>query len=86
MFDQITDWRRHGRMLVAAMALGVLITACEDDGGGGGSNRAPVIQQISTSGTAVSLGGQVQLACTAEDPEGDDLGYAWTCTSGQFLT
>lgn len=52
-------------------------------GGGEGpppsSNQAPVIQVPPTSSnTSVQSGQAVQLSVTADDPDGDPLGYAWS--------
>jgi hypothetical protein len=45
------------------------------------ANRPPVITGISGP-DSLEAGGNSVLACTANDPDGDTLVYAWTCNTG----
>jgi hypothetical protein len=49
---------------------------------GGDKNHAPTITALTANPTTVATGGQVALACTAQDQDGDALTYAWTCSGG----
>ncbi len=44
-------------------------------------NQAPVIQSISGA-DYVDANSSIALTCVAGDPDGDQLGYFWTCTHG----
>ncbi len=45
------------------------------------ADRPPVISGVSGS-DSVEAGGSADLACTAADPDGDTVSYAWTCNTG----
>ena len=77
----------HVRRLARGLALLVLAcgpgTITAPGGGTGGpppaANHAPVVTIAPTATTSpISEGQTVLLSVTAEDPDGDSLGYAWT--------
>lgn len=47
-------------------------------------NKAPVIFEIKMSNTFTSPGGTIDVACIAEDPDGDDLRYEWSFSDGNY--
>lgn len=48
--------------------------------------RAPVIALLTATPNVVGRGEISLLACSAQDPDGDSVSYAWTATTGTFLT
>jgi hypothetical protein len=48
------------------------------------ANRAPTITGLVSAADWTLPSGNVQVACTASDPDGDDLTYEWTATAGDI--
>lgn len=48
-------------------------------------NDAPIISSINANPQSVLRGGDIQLAVTANDPNGDTLSYQWTAPTGWSL-
>jgi hypothetical protein len=48
--------------------------------GGGGGNNGPEITAVSATPSTVAPSSNLNLACTASDPDGDTLTYAWSGT------
>src|SRR5262249_48161790 len=82
-WHHLSSVRRAGLPWVVLLLLACGTGQVSAPGGGSGSppgtNRAPVIQvgPSSTSST-IQSGQATQLSVTADDPDGDTLGYAWT--------
>lgn len=49
-----------------------------------GFNFPPEITAVTATPSSVAVGGDVALAVTATDPDGDPLAYLWTATDGLF--
>jgi len=47
-------------------------------------NQNPVIRSLTANPYNVEVGGMSILNCFAEDPDGDDLDYAWKCDGGEI--
>jgi len=47
------------------------------------ANQNPVIEALNAP-SSVDAGTNATLSCSASDPDGDDLTYNWTCTSGSL--
>lgn len=62
--------------LIAIIIAVLLINGCSS------TNRPPVISNLSVPEERVSPAGQVQLECTASDPDGDELEYKWSAPEG----
>jgi hypothetical protein len=71
-------WKAKGIKLavVGLVILALLI------GGGCKTNQPPTITSLIPSATSVGLGGSCTVTCTASDPEGTALTYAWSVTAG----
>jgi len=70
---------------VAALFIGALIvTACGSDGSDGadGEPSGPIIANISTVGSPIYPGGQMQIYVSANSPSGRTLSYDWTIPDG----
>jgi hypothetical protein len=48
-------------------------------------NRPPVIERLSAESTSVRPGEDIAIECVASDPEGDELSYHWSASSGIIL-
>ena len=46
-------------------------------------NHDPAISSLNAP-SSVEAGGSASMSCVASDPDGDDLTYNWTCTSGSL--
>jgi len=68
--------------LLSVFALVVGLVGCGSDGVS--PNRAPRISALTANPSRLPPGRQAEVTCDAEDPDGDALTYAWTCTKGQF--
>jgi hypothetical protein len=51
-------------------------------GGSCETNQPPEITSLIPSATSIGLGGSCTVTCTASDPEGTALTYAWSATGG----
>ncbi|MGI6149656.1 MAG: right-handed parallel beta-helix repeat-containing protein [Limnochordia bacterium] len=72
---------KRNAFAVLLLCLVVLTAGC--GGGGGGGNKAPRIKSHAPSSPVVVAPGANQtFSVVAEDPDGDDLDYAWTATAG----
>ena len=61
---------------------------CSDDSGPAEpaeKNTAPTISNIAASLDTVEFSATSQLTCTATDPNGDNMTYAWAASSGSFI-
>ncbi len=47
-------------------------------------NQPPVISRLAAAQPQVYPGGTVQIQCDAADPDGDQVGFEWACTGGEF--
>ncbi|MFO7712206.1 MAG: PKD domain-containing protein [Dehalococcoidia bacterium] len=48
------------------------------------ANRPPIITGLSADEAWTTPAGDLQIACEAEDPDGDELSYVWTATDGSI--
>ena len=48
------------------------------------TNSAPEIESLTADPKVVNNGGSSTITCLAADPDGDELGYHWTATAGDF--
>ena len=71
-------------LAAACMVLAVvfILHGCGDDGGTGPTNKAPVISGLAADPGMVDPMGTSIITCTASDPDGDSLSYAWTPQHG----
>ena len=77
--------------LVALLAIAMMGIACGKDGAPSGpssstpgGNQPPVISSLTPEQTQVHASGDIEIRCTAEDPDGDKLSYEWAATGGSF--
>ncbi|MCX5792286.1 MAG: SBBP repeat-containing protein [Elusimicrobia bacterium] len=79
----------------APNATGTYSVTCEARVAGQGSdsesvailvNSRPSITSLTAEPTIVSMGGEAAISCLAEDPDGDELFYAWTSVAGSTIT
>jgi hypothetical protein len=57
------------------------LIGCGDDGASP-SNHAPEITDIVAEPDTIAVGGDSQITCFADDPDGDDLTYSWGALFG----
>ncbi len=48
------------------------------------ANRPPTITGLTADATWTTPGSDLRITCEAEDPDGDQLSYAWTATAGSI--
>ena len=48
-------------------------------------NHPPVIEELTARPRKINLNGFSQLICSANDPDGDPLSYAWSASSGTII-
>ena len=48
------------------------------------ANQPPAIPSLTASEVLVNPSGSCEVKCTASDPNGDKLGYAWSATGGDI--
>lgn len=65
-------------ILVISLSLGGV--ACK----GETVNQLPVISSFGADAASVAVGGSVTVTCIADDPDGDSLSFAWSCTGGSL--
>jgi hypothetical protein len=63
-------------LVVGLLTLALLI------GGGCNVNTAPIIYSLTPSDTTVGPGDSSTISCSASDPNGDTLSYAWSVNGG----
>ncbi|MBD3236761.1 MAG: PKD domain-containing protein [Candidatus Eisenbacteria bacterium] len=76
--------RAYGLRIGLAVILPALVggLACDDDGSTTPSNQAPEIVALQAEPPVVVPGGEMTLTCSAEDPEAEDLEFAWSAATG----
>jgi hypothetical protein len=62
-------------VVVAAVALSTLIYTVL-------ANHRPVISRLLADSAWTTPSGSLQVTCTASDPDGDEMSYAWSTTGG----
>jgi hypothetical protein len=69
------------RIGLVIMAVGVFLLAssCTTV-----TNRLPVITSLEGEAEWTAPSGSIQLACTASDPDGDEMSYEWIATGGDI--
>ena len=67
------------RLSILFLVLGGFVT-CEKEE----INQPPDIQNINASPQVVKPGEEIQLTCIATDPDGDQLYFSWSSSSGTF--
>lgn len=83
--------RNLGIVLVALLVMAMLGIACGKDEAPSapspstpGGNQPPVISSLTPEQTQIHASGNIEISCTAEDPDGDNLSYEWAATGGSF--
>ena len=83
--------RNLGIALVALLAMAMLGIACDSDKepsapppSAPGGNQPPVISSLTPEQTQTHASGNIEIRCTAEDPDGDKVSYEWAATGGSF--
>lgn len=75
-------------ILFAAIISVFIIISCKDkeENEDVPQNQAPIVQSIESQTPLLGWGGKTQICVKAIDPEGADLSYSWTSSSGEFIT
>lgn len=71
-----------GGVILVSMAL--FLGCGDDDNPVTDTNRPPVISSVTSSKVTVDLTDTCTITCTASDPDGDNLTYAWTTDPGSI--
>ena len=70
------------RALTGLFAGSVLLAGCGGSDGSDGEPSGPIISNISTTGSPIYPGGQVQVHVSASSPSGEPLNYSWDIPEG----
>jgi hypothetical protein len=65
--------------VIMAAAVLLLASSCTTP-----ANRQPIITSLEAEAEWTVPLGSLQVACTASDPDGDELSYEWTATGGEI--
>ena len=73
--------RKRSLAIIVIMAAAVLLTAssCTTS-----ANRLPIITSQEAEAEWIAPSGNIQVTCTASDPDGDTLSYNWMATGGDI--
>jgi len=73
--------RKRLLAIMVIMATAVLLTAssCTTS-----ANRLPIITSLEAEAEWIAPSGNIQVTCTASDPDGDKLSYNWITTGGDI--
>jgi hypothetical protein len=77
---ELVNKRRSLTITVMSMATAlVLVSSCTAS-----ANSQPIIASLEPDTQGVVPLGSVQVVCTASDPDGDGLSYAWSASAGEI--
>jgi len=78
---RVVGGKKRSLAIMAVMVAAVLLTAssCTTP-----ANRLPSIVSLGAEAEWVAPSGNIQVTCTASDPDGDTLSYNWMATGGDI--
>ncbi len=69
---------------VYLLSIGIIFCSCGEDNPSEPTNRPPVITALNAVPNIVNPLESAVLICSANDPDGDNLNYVWTASSGSI--